>query len=317
MDQEFEVQIQDLSSERKYFHQIPNIIYDLGLSYHAIHYYGLLKRMIGEGGKCFMRQKMIAQKMGCSDRQIRNLDKILSQPIEALGGKALIKITERKRESGDRAPNLIQIVDIWDENMDLMKSNNAVPKVPKTEKKTKIKEKNTAEPRSAPSGTTFLYKKNDIEEELYIKNDIVQEDEDRPLSKDIPIVSFDPDTYKLPNGQFLSSRMRNAIRKYSPEDMVRLKENIFYFEDLVTKGMRWANPEAYLQKCINNDYAGKRGNALNNKLYASFLKEQYKIEGMEVLKSVVKFNSKNVESICLNLPSDTFEHILKKNIGIQ
>ena len=107
-----EVQVEDLSTEKKYFSQIPNIIHKMGLGCYIVAYYCLLKSIAGDKNTCFMSQKNLSNLLGCSDRQIRLMNDFMSKPFQILGGKPLIKITQRKDENGEILPNLVQIIDI-------------------------------------------------------------------------------------------------------------------------------------------------------------------------------------------------------------
>lgn len=145
-----EIQVEDLCSEKKFFNQVPNIIYRMGLGCHIIAYYGLLKSVAGDRGSCFMTQKTIAERLGCSERQVRKMNAFMAKPFEILGGKPLIRVSKQKSSDGGCKPNLVQIVDIWVENVMVLNSKIYIPLTPMPIEKKKIKEKNGAAPDSAP-----------------------------------------------------------------------------------------------------------------------------------------------------------------------
>lgn len=158
---------------------------------------------------------------------------------------------------------------------------------------------------------------NNDKEELYKENDNNVND-DRSLHKCDSIVSFDPQTYRLPDGSPLSLQMRRGLAKYSEEDLYKLRSNVAYFEDQVRKGRKpHTTYERMLQDCIKNNYAGKQNNVQQNNLYARFMKEEYKLRGLTILKTVVQLKSSENEppqSISLSLPAQTFSSILDKFI---
>jgi len=125
-----QIEIEDLSTEKKFFTQIPNIIYKMGLGPYVVAYYCLLKAIAGETGACFISQKNICDMLGCSERQIRLMNAFMSQPFAILGGKPLIKIKHRTDKNGGKTTNLIQITDIWLENVHVLSSGQDIPKTP-------------------------------------------------------------------------------------------------------------------------------------------------------------------------------------------
>ncbi len=109
------MQIFDLSSEKTYFTQIPNIIDDLGLTPIIFRFYIKLKRTAGDKGCCWKSTRTLAAELGVSIGTISKLKKELEKPFDLLGGKSLIRI-----EKGDIQKNetdRIYITDIWPENM--------------------------------------------------------------------------------------------------------------------------------------------------------------------------------------------------------
>ncbi len=159
---------------------------------------------------------------------------------------------------------------------------------------------------------------NNDREEIRHRNDINVKD-DRSSFQSADIVSFCPDTYTLPNGKSLSPRMRNSLAKYSIEDSHKFLSNLAYFhmqaQKKFQKNEKFENQEAYLQTCIKNNYASKETNATQNSLYASFMKEEKQLIGLEVLKTVAKFDKRNGEpaiSVSLNISPKDFSIFIDK-----
>lgn len=317
MSTEQEIQIEDLSNDKSYFTQIPNIIYRMGLGPYVIAYYSILKSIAGDRATCFMSQKNLARLVGCSDKQISLMNKFMSQPFKILNGKSLIRLKTQKR-NGEYLPNIIQVVDIWSENMSVIGSKKPIPNTPMPKKITKIKEKIPSErsspppERSSPPREPGSDKEETIEEDLSKNNDINVTDDRSSFISD-SIVSFDPETYVLPNGERLSLKMRRSLAKYSDKDKQKLHANVSYFHEQIAKGKRWDNPEAYLQSCIKNNYAQGQTNAWQNKLYATWMKEEHKMRNLTILKTVVqlKKNSREpADSLSFTLPAETFSAAL-------
>jgi hypothetical protein len=104
---------QDTSSLHKYRTELPNIIFSMNLDPWAFKMYCILKKTAGDAGQCFKSNNTLADEVGCS---IPTLIKIKKQLEE----EGLITITKRKDKNGSDIPDLIQIVDIWPLNMEIM-----------------------------------------------------------------------------------------------------------------------------------------------------------------------------------------------------
>lgn len=118
--------IQDLSSSKSFFTQLPNILFELDLTPMEFRFYCQLKKICGESGACWQSKVCIAKSMGITDRTVQDLKKSLSKPLEKLGNKPLIIITKRFNEQGDRDSDLIQLTDLWIDNAEhfINKSKN-------------------------------------------------------------------------------------------------------------------------------------------------------------------------------------------------
>jgi hypothetical protein len=108
-----ENEIEDLGSLHHYRTEIPNIIYKMKLGHMLFTTYCVLKMTAGDKGVCFKSNATLAEEVGVS---IPTLIKLKEQLHE----KKLIKIIKRKHEKGGLMPDLIQIVNIWPQNMKYM-----------------------------------------------------------------------------------------------------------------------------------------------------------------------------------------------------
>jgi hypothetical protein len=105
--------IEDGRGDKKYFYLMPNIVNERGLSVHAFRLYCEIKRTTGEGGVCYKSTRNLAE---ICMMAVGTVTKAKKELVE----KGLIRITKEhlNGKKGSLAPNdIIEIVNIWDENM--------------------------------------------------------------------------------------------------------------------------------------------------------------------------------------------------------
>jgi hypothetical protein len=110
-----EIEIQDLSSNHKYRTEIPNIIFEIGLTPQLIGVYSAIKRCAGDIGSCFKSENTLAKELKISKSTLHKYIEMLSIENPILKKQLLIK-ENRISENGDFDTNLIAIKDIWPEN---------------------------------------------------------------------------------------------------------------------------------------------------------------------------------------------------------
>lgn len=110
-----EIEIQDLSSNHHYRTELPNIIFEIGLSAVLIGVYAAIKRYAGDHGQCTKSEKKLADEL---DITKKTLHKFIDQLCEenTVLKKPILKKMKRTSEHGDNETNLITITDIWPEN---------------------------------------------------------------------------------------------------------------------------------------------------------------------------------------------------------
>jgi Helix-turn-helix domain len=99
--------VEDESGDRRYFTQIPNIIFELGMSREAMWLYVHLKRVAGDSGECFQSLNTLAKKT------------LTSKPTLIKAKAELVRyglIRVRQAERGDK-PDVITIRNIWKRNI--------------------------------------------------------------------------------------------------------------------------------------------------------------------------------------------------------
>lgn len=100
--------------------ELPNCIFDMGLSPYHIAYYAFIKRIAGDKGKCWQSIKNIATTLGISERKIREIIVDLEQGNNKYKLKLIQKI-QRKKSNGSYDTSIIQIINIWPFNGKLYK----------------------------------------------------------------------------------------------------------------------------------------------------------------------------------------------------
>jgi len=103
------IDIYNCGSDHKYYTQIPNIIYELDLSFQEVGFYTFIKRVAGEKGSFFIGRRKICEKFKISPQTLQKIKKNL----ELKGLISLKKIT-----TNGQTRDVIKILDIWKLNMD-------------------------------------------------------------------------------------------------------------------------------------------------------------------------------------------------------
>lgn len=107
--------IQDESSIHKYRTEIPNIIFELGLTPDELAIYLIFKRAAGDNGKCIKSTRRIAKEAKVSRNNLLKIKNKLSNKFSLIN-KSLIECYDRFSDCGDKDTCEVHIVDIWPEN---------------------------------------------------------------------------------------------------------------------------------------------------------------------------------------------------------
>ncbi len=102
------IEVHDAGDLRKYRTEIPNLIFEMGLSPYALTLYIHLKRTAGQNGKCWKSVRTLASETGVSKSEIARTRKELEE-------RELITVEQPK---DPRKPSVVSIVDIWEMNFD-------------------------------------------------------------------------------------------------------------------------------------------------------------------------------------------------------
>ena len=110
MEEKVLYQVRDEGDSRKYYTTIPNIIDDMDLSVYAYRLYGHLKRVAGDGGKCWQSTETLAKACGMGWATV-------SRAKTELVNKELIIIEQVKNPQGGKDFHNITITDVWEKNI--------------------------------------------------------------------------------------------------------------------------------------------------------------------------------------------------------
>lgn len=111
--------VTDDGDTKKYWTQIPNIVFDLGLKPFELVLYAHLKRAAGANikGKCTKSTPTLARETGMGAGTISRAKTALAKRRADLNNKSLIRTRETLNPRGGKKRHEIIITDIWKENM--------------------------------------------------------------------------------------------------------------------------------------------------------------------------------------------------------
>lgn len=112
-------EITDQGDPQKYWTQIPNIVYTLGLKPFELTLYNHLKWAAGAkpNGKCTKSTATLAKETGMGTGTVSRAKTELEKKRHELGGKPLIRTKEVPNPKGGKPYQEITITDIWKANM--------------------------------------------------------------------------------------------------------------------------------------------------------------------------------------------------------
>lgn len=117
MSEQDKIEITSNSSIHDYRTEIPNIVFELGLSGNEFRIYSEYKRIGGDNSSCWMCLKKLEERTGLSKKTIIEITKKLSKNRTELNNKSLITIKKRIKEDGGKDSSQIIVNDIWSVNM--------------------------------------------------------------------------------------------------------------------------------------------------------------------------------------------------------
>lgn len=109
--------------------EIPNIIDDMDLDPYTYRVYCKIKRIAGDGGKCWQARAKIAISCNISESKLKEC-LIKLEKGDNKFNLPLIRRQERKKEDGDNETSIITILDIWNVNGKFYKEGGGRIKTP-------------------------------------------------------------------------------------------------------------------------------------------------------------------------------------------
>jgi Helix-turn-helix domain len=109
--------VADLGEGKRYFAEIPNIVFTLGLSPYELALYCHLKKTAGAEGECWKTTETLASETRMSAGMVSKAKISLQSPRPELGGKPLIVLRESPNPKGGKPLHHISVVDVWPENV--------------------------------------------------------------------------------------------------------------------------------------------------------------------------------------------------------
>lgn len=110
--------IVDQGDSKKYWTQIPNIVFDIGLSPYEMILYAQMKRAAGKDGICHKSTRTLAKECRMSPTVVVKAKAELAKPRTELKRKPLIRVTKKQNPHGGKEYDQVLIVDIWRDNTD-------------------------------------------------------------------------------------------------------------------------------------------------------------------------------------------------------
>lgn len=116
----------DQGDAKKYFTQIPNIVFDIGLNPQELALYAHLKRAVGAKGdhKCRKSTRRLAMETGMGTGSVSRAKASLQLRRAELGNRPLIRVREQINPHGGKPYDEITITDIWRVNMECFTSSD-------------------------------------------------------------------------------------------------------------------------------------------------------------------------------------------------
>ena len=109
MDDEHQVQI--AGDTQKWFTMVPNMVDDMRLDPYAYRLYGHIRRVAGEGGKCYQSSRYLADVCQMSVAKV-------SEAKQVLVNVGLIEVTRTWIGEGKIGRDHIRVIDIWKRNFE-------------------------------------------------------------------------------------------------------------------------------------------------------------------------------------------------------
>jgi len=158
--------VTDEGDPRRYFTQLPNIIFEIGLKPLELVLYAHMKRAAGANasGKCFKSTATLARETGMGAGSVSRTKTALEAKRSALGNRPLIRTRQIPNPKGGKPFQEITITDIWKANTDRFTSSTVEVASSSLEIEAQNQVPMEVESSSKPISTVEI--KKNVEEEL-------------------------------------------------------------------------------------------------------------------------------------------------------
>jgi hypothetical protein len=315
---------------RNHYTQIPNIVYELleqGLiSNSDFILYSVVRRIAGEKGGCWVGVRGLMKLTGLSGPTITKSKKSLSKNLSILGNIGLLKIIpgNKKEETADT----IIVTDIWQVNDPYFQKkytceNSRYRGVKKDDTGVcKITIQN-----NEPSNKNLCNKKSNSENVHKSKLNRLESPDPVPIKIESPPISTGSTLfskkgstdYSNPDYIELLDLETEYIKYFKPKIVARwitkfgvtqTLKTIKYYLKIHGGKEKIANPEAWMEKALKEDFTKADENAIENKSFAEKAKDVGKWRSLKINKRYCTELKLGVE-IYYNLPKENFETQLK------
>jgi hypothetical protein len=178
-------QITDEGDPRKYWTQIPNIVFELGLKPLELVLYAHMKRAASTSGRCTKSTATLARETGMGAGTVSRTKTALEAKRSMLGNKPLIRTREIANPRGGKAFQEITITDIWKVNGDYFASSSVEVEDLKPSSSLEIEGQNQVpvevDPSSKPSSTVEIKKNSKKNNEEEQERNFISELKTNPL----------------------------------------------------------------------------------------------------------------------------------------
>lgn len=279
----------DSSSLHRFRTELPNILFAMNLDPWQFKAYCVMKWTAGDTGSCYKSNNTLSDEVGCS---VPTLIKIKKELLD-LG---LISIIKRKHDNGSALPDLIEIIDIWPLNMEIMskkypRDKSKDPKHWKENKTSNFNEGTKPDLAGVVNGVNEGTKPGLHKEDLFNKELFEQQ----PQAPSAVVVNLNLDLLDI------ESSLKFKISSEYSSDQIDIA---------VQRCLRW--------KSRNSDQQGimtalnKASTWIDNpskeevvKSNEEFLKKYAKMDGMRMGNTIINVGNKYIEFVA-GMKIDTF-----------
>lgn len=275
--------VEEEYADHHYRTEIPNVIFDLNLDPMTLLVYSYLKRIIGDGGKCWQSIPNLAKKIGIGQTKLREC---LTELIEGKNqaNLRLVKKTQRVKSDGSLDTCVYTIINIWGFNGRFYRKGGTSPREGHVVRHAKDGG-SPGEGKEEP-----MSKKNPLEELGNVLGDGktmpatqgVNEDNGNekskfPLKKEQRAIFAKLKEFQL---ECDDDTLKFLVRKYSEQ---KINDALNHLKIEVAKGIPFKKGKiAFLRHLLNGNASVISEKASKNKAFVDALKKANRFPSLEI-----------------------------------